>query len=120
MPPNLEESFVTDAINESEDYNDPMMMEENVVCDGEGEENGETGLPNNDFCFTEADFLETQYQMNDATRHQGTYNDAWDVIKKLEGKVIETSSNKMGKMKWTVVASDSVVEDNFFWLKKRS
>ena len=54
--------------------------------------------------------------MNDATRHHGSYNEAWDTIKALEDKVIETSNAKMGKMQWTVVASESIVQDNFFWV----
>ena len=32
---------------------------------------------NNDFCFTEEDFIESQTVMNDATRHWGAYNITW-------------------------------------------
>ena len=40
-----------------------------------GEDEGVDSAPNNDFCFTEEDFLRASNEMNDATRHQGIYSD---------------------------------------------
>ena len=108
-----------DAVEELEDHNNPQLMEDNVANNVEDEGVAcNNNHPNNNFCFTQEDFLETQYQMNDATRHHGSYNEAWDTIKALEGKVIETSNAKMGKMQWTVVASESIVQDNFSFIEQ--
>ena len=41
--------------------------------------------PNNNFCFTKKDLLEARIDMNEATRHTGTYNSAWSKIRVLEG-----------------------------------
>ena len=38
--------------------------------------------PNNDFCFTEDDFIDSVNNMNDATRHRSNYNSIWDHITK--------------------------------------
>ena len=38
--------------------------------------------PNNDFCFTEDDFIDSVNNMNDATRHRSNYNSIWDYITK--------------------------------------
>jgi len=48
---------------------DPLNLED--IAGGLHE--GEEGLPNNDFCFTAEDFIETRNNVNDATCHQGTY-----------------------------------------------
>ena len=67
-------------------------------------------MPNNDFCFTNDDFIEYRTGINDATRHQGKYREAWETIKSLQGhEQICTSS--YGKVKWTFI--DKVVNDNF-------
>ena len=62
-----------DAVEESEDPINPQDIAGGV---DEGD-----GLPNNDFCFTTEDFIETRNNVNDATRHQGTYVVAWKKIK---------------------------------------
>ena len=49
------------------------------------DEDNDEALPNNDFCFTEDDFLEAQANMNEATRHIGVYNSTWTKIRELEG-----------------------------------
>ena len=67
--------------------------------------------PNNDFCFTEEDFIETQTERNDATRHQGIQNTTWTAIKELKSEVVNCKSTKDGVCEWTVV--ESVDEDVF-------
>ena len=56
---------------------DSDVLEEDLLADSQpqdeiGEE--EDFTPNNDFCFTEDDFLEARTNMNEATRHAGSYN----------------------------------------------
>ena len=104
-----------DAVNETEDHTDPVIADINeTVIDGDGDNIEQPeGLPNNDFCFTEADFLETRNQMNDATRHQGTFHEAWSAIRALEGREVMTTSSKFGDLIWTVVPSTSLNEDKF-------
>ena len=63
----LQEPIVTDAIDEEEDVSDPL--EAVVVGENEGGQDKENESPNNDFCFTETDFIETRNNFNDATRH---------------------------------------------------
>ena len=118
-PPNVsidtgpvEDPALNDAIDEDETL--PLAVEaaegdEDAVAEVEGEDS----TPNNDFCFTEADFLESQTQMNDATRHLSTYKTTWDKIKDLEGTEVESKNAKDGSIKWKVVASESVTEDLF-------
>ena len=48
------------------------------------EDEGVELILNNDFCFTEEDFLRASNEMNDATRHQGIYSDTWRKIKNLK------------------------------------
>ena len=60
--------------------------------------------PNNNFCFTESDFLEGVTNMNQAFKHHGIRNAAWDKIHKLVGREVECkSNNKDGCIKWKVV-----------------
>ena len=49
--------------------------------------------------------------MNDATRHYGTYNDAWITIKAIRGEVVETSNADHRNCKWTVI--DECNNDDF-------
>lgn len=123
VPVGIDDPAVTDAVDETEDHNEPHMMEEDQTLERvdpnaenneqDESEDGPECHPNNDFCFTEADFLETRNQMNDATRHHGSYHAAWDRIQSLEGQVVETTNSKFGNMKWTVVKSDSITDDVF-------
>ena len=59
--------------------------------------------PNNDFCFTEEDFIATQTELNDATRHIASQGKAWNEIKAMKGKVVCCNNAKDGKCEWTVV-----------------
>ena len=77
----------------------------------------EEGTPNNDFCFTEEDFIATQTEMNDATRHQGNHNAAWRSIQEMKGEVVNCNNTKDGKCAWTVV--ESVTEDVFESVRKK-
>ena len=94
-----------DAVEESEDME---AAEENM---NEEAEESEDAMPNNDFCFTNDDFIEYRTGINDATRHQGKYREAWATIKSLEGHEEIYSSSSDGKVVWTVV--DKVVDDDF-------
>ena len=51
--------------------------------------------------------------MNDATRHQGTHRDAWKSINALIGEEVTVNSSKDGRMKWKVVGSESMTQDDF-------
>jgi len=104
-----EAAFNEDAFEESEHVSD-IMLGDNVETEQNTVED-EGGMPNNDFCFTEDDFIETRQQMNDAVRHQGTYMDAWSKIKALENHELTVTSSKGGALKWKVVPS--VVHDDF-------
>ena len=104
---NGEAAFNEDAFEESEHVSD--MLGDNVESQNTVEDEG--GMPNNDFCFTEDDFIETRQQMNDAVRHQGTYMDAWSKIKALENHELTVTSAKDGALKWKVVPN--VVHDDF-------
>ena len=79
-------------------------------------EGSEDAMPNNDFCFTNDDFIEYRTGINDATRHQGKYREAWATIKSLEGHKEICSSSSDGKVVWTVV--DKVVDDDFETIRK--
>ena len=113
---------MNDAVEEEEDHNDPHMMEDEAlegsdpIWEGNDEENIDTpeNHSNNDFCSTDTVFLETRNQINDATRHHGSYQEAWDKIKSLEGNEVPTKHKKRGKVNWTVVKSDEITTD-IFW-----
>jgi len=70
-------------------------------------------LPNNDFCFTAEDFIETRNNVNDNTRHQSTYAAAWKTINELEGHEENCINSKDGTVVWKVVHSHSVTRDDF-------
>jgi len=71
-----EDPTVMDAVTEEEDTLIPVetMMEDDCQDDN--------SHPNNDFCFTEDDFIDSVNNMNDATRHRSNYNSIWDHITK--------------------------------------
>lgn len=116
----LQDATVTDAVEECDDNVDPASTENAAMIplDANDQEETQEGLPNNDFCFTEADFLETRNQMNDATRHQGSHNEAWDTIRSLVGTEVQTTSSKYGNLKWVVVPSTSISDDEFETIRK--
>ena len=68
-----------DAIGEIEDEIHAILTKESTVT------KEDDNSPNNNFCFTEEDFIKTQTERNDATRHQGIWNTAWKAIRKLKG-----------------------------------
>ena len=76
-------------------------------------------MPNNDFCFTAEDFLESRNKVNDATRHQGTYAAAWKVINELEGHEEICTNRKDGSVVWKVVPSHSVTRDDFAEVREK-
>jgi len=57
-------------------------------------------LPNNDFYFSEADFLHYRTSMNDATQHQSKHTLTWDVIKNLSREKVKYSSIGDGYLTW--------------------
>ena len=93
--PQVADTVVTNLVSQPEDEIDES---EDILC------------PNNDFCFTEDDFLEARTNMNEATRHTGTYNSAWSEIKSLEGESVECR-NADGVVTWKIVSG---VEDDVF------
>ena len=96
---------------ETEDSLQSMVTSEMV----ETEE--EEVAPNNDFCFTEEDFIATQTELNDATRHIASRRKAWNEIKAMKGKVVCCNNAKDGKCEWTVV--ENVTEDVFESVQKQ-
>ena len=71
-----EDPTVMDAVTKEEDNLIPVetMMEDDCQDDN--------SYPNNAFCFTEDDFIDSVINMNDATRHRSNYNSIWDHITK--------------------------------------
>jgi len=99
-----------DAVEEVEDIE---PEEENMNEEAEGSEDA---TPNNDFCFTNDDFIEYRTGINDATSNQGKYREAWATIKSLQGHEQIYNSSSDGKVVWTVV--DKVVDDDFETIRK--
>ena len=107
-----------DATNEEEDPLNPADIEGHANDDDDpASEADPQSLPNNDFCFTEDDFLESVTGMNDATRHRGVWHNAWKKITELEGKEIECNNAKDGKVVWKVIKECD--EDAFRYIRER-
>ena len=110
-----------DATNEEEDPLNPADIQGDVNDDDDPASDAgpqdPVSLPNNDFCFTEDDFLESVTGMNDATRHRGVWHDAWKKITELEGKEIECNNAKDGKVVWKVIKECD--EDAFRYIRER-
>ena len=90
---------------------DSDVLEEELLTGSQPQdeiEEEEDFTPNNDFCFTEDDFLRTN--MNEATRHTEAYNQAWSKIRALIGDTIEVKHSE-GNVIWRIVES---VEDDIF------
>lgn len=66
---------LVDTVEENEDIE---PEEENMNEEVEGS-NDDT--LNNDFCFTNDDFIEYYTEINGATRRQGKFKEAWATIK---------------------------------------
>ena len=88
-----------DAIEEEED-NEVQIDTINEESE-HGHENED--CPNNDFCWTEADFIQQYTDMNDATRHRGVLSDSWKKIHELEGHTVEVENRTEGKVVWKVI-----------------
>lgn len=71
---------------------------------------------NNEFCFTNDVFVEYYTQVNDTTRHQGRYREAWNTIKGLKGREEVCRSTDGGKVVWKVV--ENVTDDHFTEVRK--
>jgi len=95
---NNEERADHDATNEEEDVLDGIQIEGSIEEQANPED-----MPNNDFCFTEDDFLESITKMNDSTRHRGVWHNAWKEINGLEGEEVVCQIQKEGRMKWKVI-----------------
>ena len=68
-----------------EDYINPNSLDEDDVLEVEENDlNNSESLPNNDFCFTKDDFIESINNINDATRYRGNYHFTWNKIKLLK------------------------------------
>ena len=118
----LADVLFNDAIVESDDNlesilnleeSDESQLEHNLESDenmSPSVPDGDVQLPNNDFCFTPEDFIETRAESNVATRHAGAYSKAWNDIKALIGETVESRSSK-GNVQWTIV--DAAEEDHF-------
>ena len=76
--------------------------------------NNSESFPNNDFCFTEDDFIEFVNNINDATRHRGNYHFTWNRIKDLEDvEYISNTAHNYYSITWKVISScdEDVFED---------
>ena len=91
-------------MTEEEDTLNPMeMMMEDDCQDKDSIDNIH---PDNDFCFTEDDFIDSVNNINDATRHRSNYNSIWDQIKALDGvEYISGDNHKDGPITWKVIYS---------------
>ena len=80
---------------------------------------GESGHPNNNFCFTPEDFIKTRNNINDSTRYQGMYVLSWKTINELVGHEETCTNRKDGNVVWKLVHSYSVVQDDFKEVRER-
>ena len=82
--------------------NDATEEEEDIVGKELDIDNTSVSAPNNDFCFTEADFTLTNNAKNEVERHQAKHSMAWEEIKSLKGEEILCGSGD-NKIVWKVV-----------------
>ena len=99
-----EDPAIIDAVTEEEDTLNPMeMMMEDDCQDKDSIDNSH---PDNDFCFTEDDFIDSVNNINDATRHRSNYNSIWDQIKALDGvEYVSGDNHKDGPITWKVISA---------------
>ena len=65
-----------------EDYINPNSIDGDDLLEGiEEDVNNSDSFPNNDFFFTEEDFIESLHNINDTARHRGNYNCTWNKLK---------------------------------------
>ena len=83
--------------------NDATEEEEDIVGGELDIDDTSISAPNNDFCFTEADFDNTLTNVrNEVVRHQAKHSMAREEIKSLEGEEILCASGE-DKIVWKVV-----------------
>ena len=98
---------------------DSVVLEDELLADSQPQdeiEEEEDFTPNNDFCFTEDDFLEARTNMNEATRHAGSYHETWSKIRALTGDTVEVKHSE-GNVIWRIVGS---VEDDIFAARREA
>ena len=66
-----------DCVNPNSINGDDLIEEEKDLNDSEL-------FPNNDFCFTTDEFIESINNINDETRYRGNHNITWSRNKDLE------------------------------------
>ena len=86
---------------------DELHNASDVDVDDAEEDQEVEGCPNNNFCWTEEDFLDDMNQfidnIHEASRHRNAYQSAWAKINGLEGHQETVSSAKDGSITWRVV-----------------
>ena len=99
-----EDLAVMDAVTKEEDTLNTVEMTMEDDC--QDKDSIDNSHPDNDFCFTEDDFIVSVNNMNDATRHWSNYNSIWDQIKALDGvEYISGDNHKDGAITWKVIYS---------------
>uniref|UniRef100_A0A7S2RJD5 Uncharacterized protein n=1 Tax=Eucampia antarctica TaxID=49252 RepID=A0A7S2RJD5_9STRA len=92
-----------DIVQEDENFNEEAEVSESVT-------------PDNDFCFTNDNFIEYRTVINDVARYQSKYIDACSNINSLEGHEVIFISSSDGRVVRMVV--DKVTDDNFEKIRK--
>ena len=97
--------------------NNATKEEGDIVGEELDIDDSSVSAPNNDFCFTEANFVNTVNtdETNKVVRHQAKHSRAWEEIKSLEGEEILCGSGE-DKILWKVV--EGVYEDEMASLIK--
>ena len=89
--------------------NDATEEDEDIIGGELDIEDSSVSAPNNDFCFTEADFVNTvTNETNEVVRHQAKHSQAWEKIKSLKGEELLCGSGD-DKILWKIV--EGVYED---------
>ena len=104
-PSNYDDVVESEDMEEADIVTDELVAAEDETDEAAADEANTNSTPNNDFCFTQEDFLEAQSGHNDATRHRSRIQEVWNEIKKLEGEEITVESAKDGKIVWKVVTA---------------
>ena len=100
---------VQDVINKPSVMDASNKKEEDFFGVEEDEED-EVQTPNNDFCFTQEDFIRGRDEMNLATQHMSRQRVAWEQIRLMEGEEYVSSSSNDGEIKWRVVKESTYDE----------
>ena len=89
---------------------DASNKKENDFFGVEEDDEDEVQTPNNDFCFTQEDFIRGRDEMNLATQHMSRQRVAWEQIRLMEGEEYVSSSSNDGEIKWKVVKESTYDE----------